>query len=83
MSSGTPEARTDEVTEPRRQAEELRARADEIESRLCTGISARWCPTHGDCSCPTNDDGEVYEMDDWNCPLHAPESNHAEGALAR
>lgn len=25
----------------------------------CTGIGATWCPVHGDCTCPTFDDGEI------------------------
>lgn len=25
----------------------------------CTGIAAKWCPTHGDCTCPVNEDGEI------------------------
>lgn len=25
----------------------------------CTGIAASWCPVHGDCTCPRNDDGEI------------------------
>lgn len=23
----------------------------------CTGIAASWCPNHGDCTCPRDDDG--------------------------
>lgn len=25
----------------------------------CTGLAASWCPTHGDCTCPRDADGEV------------------------
>lgn len=25
----------------------------------CTGVAASWCPIHGDCTCPRNDDGEI------------------------
>jgi hypothetical protein len=28
----------------------------------CTGIAAVWCPVHGDCTCPTNDDGSPVEV---------------------
>ena len=29
----------------------------------CTGISAGWCPIHGDCLCPTNEYGETLSDD--------------------
>lgn len=38
----------------------------------CTGLTARWCPTHGDCACDPDGD-----MNDPTCPLHAPKSTHA------
>lgn len=50
----------------------------------CTGISASWCPVHGDCKCPRHTDGamegEVNEgqMGADQCPLHSPESPHGE-----
>jgi hypothetical protein len=25
----------------------------------CTGVAARWCPIHGDCICPEDEDGSV------------------------
>ena len=37
----------------------------------CTPIEAVWCPVCGDCIC----DREV-SMNDPQCPLHAPWSNH-------
>lgn len=43
---------------------------------LCTGVSASWCPIHGDCSCVEG--SENYHNDD-NCPLHSGSSNHADG----
>jgi hypothetical protein len=40
----------------------------------CTGISATWCPIHGDC------DGDVeYAGGEHSCPLHAINSPHALG----
>lgn len=50
----------------------------------CTGLTAVWCPVHGDCTCPyENDDpNQGRTMDDAGCPLHAPESPHAEGGAA-
>ncbi len=39
----------------------------------CTGFTARWCPTHGDCSCAPG------VLDHPQCPLHGVESTHAEG----
>lgn len=45
----------------------------------CTEPDARWCPTHGDCTCPHEIDGSwprerLYRP---TCPLHGPASNHA------
>jgi hypothetical protein len=40
----------------------------------CTGTTARWCPVHGDCTCPRPD----LELDAASCPLHAPGSEHGE-----
>jgi hypothetical protein len=37
----------------------------------CTGISATWCPVHGDCTCRDPDD-----KNDDDCPLHAAASTH-------
>ncbi len=34
----------------------------------CTGVTAKWCPIHGDCLC-----------EDPQCPLHSIASTHAEG----
>jgi hypothetical protein len=50
--------------------------------RRCTGVTARWCPLHGHCTCKRGDDdteNEGYEisMDDPNCPLHGERSLHA------
>lgn len=43
----------------------------------CTGLTARWCPRCGDCKCRDAEDPTV-EMNDPGCPLHAPNSPHAE-----
>jgi len=43
----------------------------------CTGVSASWCPVHGDCAC----DREIG-MDSEECPLHSRSSTHAPGASA-
>lgn len=59
----------------RAQAEELLAEARRIENASCTGLSAFWCPLHGDCECPDRGDA----IDDLNCPLHSPSSSHAAG----
>lgn len=40
----------------------------------CTGLSAHWCPIHGDCTCENPEDS----MSDWDCPLHSPRSSHGE-----
>ena len=49
----------------------------------CTGITARWCPVHGDCECETADDGDSWEFpgvdEEGNeCPLHGDHSKHGE-----
>lgn len=63
--------------------EELRRRAALIESRMCTGLAASWCPVHGECACPRNAGGEpLGNLDDEACPLHRYGSNHAAGAHA-
>lgn len=40
----------------------------------CTGISARWCPRCGDCTCPEPEQAMDHPM----CPLHAPLSSHGD-----
>lgn len=58
-------------------ADELRALADQIESRECTGVVAVWCPVHGDCrGCTRRDDGEWVEFHPA-CPLHSDRTAHA------
>lgn len=58
----------------------------------CTGVTARWCPLCGDCTCRTHDDAldaevidsyrigmhDVPILSDPSCPLHTPGSDHAE-----
>lgn len=57
----------------------LRAEADRLESTHCTGVAAAWCPIHGDCLCPRDDDGEARDgLHDDACPLHSRTSSHAE-----
>jgi len=41
----------------------------------CTGEAASWCPIHGDCSCPTNGQGERLSYSD-KCLLHSSYSEH-------
>lgn len=40
---------------------------------ICTGVSANWCPIHGDCTCADPDD-----KNDDDCPLHSGSSTHGE-----
>lgn len=48
----------------------------------CTGVAARWCPIHGDCTDDPNtpDDGNRWSAhcSDSRCPLHGTDSRHAE-----
>jgi hypothetical protein len=62
--------------------EALRRRADILESQTCTGVAASWCPVHGSCTCPRDDDGRAENLDDDDCPLHASSSSHAAASLA-
>lgn len=49
---------------------------NETEEVACTGITATYCPMHGDCTCDPGDDG-TPSLDDSGCPLHDPLSDHA------
>ncbi len=40
----------------------------------CSGLTAARCQRHGDCTCPK----PAEALDDPGCPLHAPDSDHAE-----
>lgn len=40
----------------------------------CTGLTARWCPVHGNCVC----DEAANELSDAACPLHNPFAEHGE-----
>ncbi len=40
----------------------------------CSGLTSAWCQVHGNCKCR---DPETA-LNDPDCPLHAPGSDHAE-----
>lgn len=42
-------------------------------AKSCTGISAVWCPIHGDCTC-----SDPNDKNDDDCPLHSGASRHGE-----
>lgn len=46
----------------------------------CTGVTASWCPDHGNCTCPSDETGnrDWIDLDDGSCPLHASDSPHGE-----
>lgn len=45
----------------------------------CTGLSARHCPVHGDCTCPPDPNApDEQALDGDGCPLHDPASVHAD-----
>lgn len=48
------------------------------QDRNCTGLTARWCPVHGDCSCPDAGDGRC-DFESGSCPLHRTGSTHPDG----
>jgi hypothetical protein len=43
----------------------------------CTGLSAGWCPIHGDCICK-DENGEMpaERLNNPDCPLHSDQSEH-------
>lgn len=51
----------------------------EVPTDECTGISASWCPIHGDCECtPDDEEGNFFNgKNDPHCPLHCTASTHA------
>lgn len=57
-------------------AEELESVA-KLDVAHCTGISAGWCPVHGDCTCP-RDGTDTREEQADDCPLHGTASNHGD-----
>ena len=46
----------------------------------CTGLTATWCPVHGDCTCEREFE---QGLDAPSCPLHAFDSQHANKENAR
>lgn len=42
----------------------------------CTGLTARWCPVHGDCICAKATDGLGGDLAHPRCPLHGTDSQH-------
>lgn len=65
----------------------LRAEADRLEATNCTGLTALWCPTHGDCTCPPmfetgSGRPEGRTLNHPQCPLHSTASSHAEDGSA-
>lgn len=51
---------------------------DPVQPARCTGTTARWCPIHGDCTCP-DDPNDIRYLNADNCPLHDSASPHGEG----
>lgn len=49
----------------------------------CTGIAASWCPVHGNCSCPRDEEGARTEnRSGVDCPLHGLASNHGDAEVS-
>ena len=57
-------------------AEEL-AEVARLDVTHCTGISAGWCPVHGDCVCPYDEDNG-HDFTNEACPLHGTTSAHGD-----
>jgi uncharacterized protein (TIGR02996 family) len=45
---------------------------DDTDWDRCEGVSARWCPNCGDCTCRNPEDS----LNDADCPLHSINSDH-------
>lgn len=43
----------------------------------CTGVAARWCEIHGDCTCPAG----APELNSYGCPLHGAHTKHGDPEL--
>ena len=60
------------------------ANGEDVSPLSCTGLTARWCPVHGTCTCPEGSfDGNsqylLAEVEaDEACPLHDLASSHPE-----
>ena len=52
---------------------EITRRTDTRPNIRCTGLTAFWCPEHGNCTCPAPENS----LDAPGCPLHAWHSTHA------
>jgi hypothetical protein len=53
------------------------------EAAECTGIAASWCPVHGNCSCPRDEEGARTENRfGVDCPLHGLASNHGDAEVS-
>lgn len=56
------------------------AKGGDVDPFGCTGVTARWCPRHGDCTCPHPEDepgnDEAWHMASPGCPLHDPAGDH-------
>jgi hypothetical protein len=48
-----------------------------VNEARCTGVSARWCPIHGDCTCP-DDYTDIHYLNAEGCPLHDSASLHGD-----
>lgn len=49
----------------------------------CTGIAASWCPVHGNCSCPRDEEGaRMGDRSARDCPLHGDASTHADAEVS-
>lgn len=63
------------------EVDELAAHLDSLpwrdpkDAAACTGLSASWCPVHGECICD-----RLGDLDDPACPLHNSTSTHDDDA---
>lgn len=47
-------------------------------SMACSGISARWCPVHGDCICQAAEENDLPDLNHTDCPLHGTATDHGD-----
>lgn len=51
---------------------------------VCTGVAARWCEIHGDCTCPEPEPDRTVDqppMNSHGCPLHGANTKHGDPEL--
>jgi hypothetical protein len=54
----------------------MTVRLEPVGPEHCTGLTASWCPVHGDCRCRIDGDLGERSRDATDCSLHAWWATH-------